>query len=157
MRVNAAGVIADGMYIAAGDSEDFAPDFDVEAAAARLDDGYSVEVRLPFIALRYPHDGGAPWRLMVARSVPRASSTLLLSAPLTKDGLSFIAELQVIEGLEAAAERARQQSLLMLRPELTLRGTRERSGGCAVREKTRPRSAPTSSGGRAPTGCSTRR
>jgi hypothetical protein len=129
VRVNAAGVIADGMYIAAGDSEDFAPDFDVEAAAARQVDGYSVEVRLPFIALRYPHEGGAPWRVMVARSVPRASSTLLLSAPLTKDGLSFIAELQVIEGLEAAAERARHQSLLMFRPELTLRGTRERSNG----------------------------
>ncbi len=129
VRVNAAGVIADGMYIAAGDSEDFAPDFDVEAAAARLDDGYSVELRLPFIALRYPHEGGAPWRLMVARSVPRASSMLLLSAPLTKDGLSFIAELQVIEGLEETAERARQQSLLMFRPELILRSTRERSDG----------------------------
>jgi Domain of unknown function (DUF5916) len=135
VRVNAAGVIADGMYVAAGDSEDFAPDFDVEAAAARQDDGYSVELRLPFIALRYPHDGGAPWRLMVARSVPRESSTLLLSAPLTKDGLSFIAELQVIEGLEAAAERARHQSLLMLRPELTLRSTRERSGGVLLREE----------------------
>jgi hypothetical protein len=129
VRVNAAGVIADGMYIAAGDSEDFAPDFDVDAATARLPDGYSVELRLPFIALRYPHNGGAPWRLMVARSVPRESSMLLLSAPLTKDGLSFIAELQVIEGLEAAAERARHQSLLMFRPELTWRGTRERSDG----------------------------
>ena len=129
VRVNAAGVIADGLYIAAGDSEDFAPDFDVEAAAARQGDGYSVELRLPFIALRYPHEGGAPWRLMVARSVPRASSMLLLSAPLTKDGLSFIAELQVIEGLEETAERARQQSLLMFRPELTLRSTRERSDG----------------------------
>jgi Domain of unknown function (DUF5916) len=137
VRVNAAGVIADGMYIAVGDSEDFAPDFDVEAAAARLDDGYSVEVRLPFIALRYPHEGGAPWRLMIARSVPRASSTLLLSAPLTKDGLSFIAELQVIEGLEAAAERARHQSLLMIRPELTLRSTRERSAGALLREETK--------------------
>jgi hypothetical protein len=35
---------------AAGDSEDFAPDFEVEAAVARLPDGYSVEVRLPFLA-----------------------------------------------------------------------------------------------------------
>jgi hypothetical protein len=137
VRVNAAGVIADGMYIAAGDSEDFAPDFDVEAAAARLDDGYSVELRLPFIALRYPHEGGAPWRLMVTRSVPRASSTLLLSAPLTKDGLSFIAELQVIQGLEAAAERARHQSLLMFRPELTVRSTRERSDGAPTPRDTK--------------------
>ncbi len=137
VRVNAAGVIADGMYIAAGDSEDFAPDFDVEAAAARHGDGYSVEVRLPFIALRYPHESGAPWRLMVARSVPRASSMLLLSAPLAKDGLSFIAELQVIEGLEAATELARRQSLLLFRPELTLRSTRERSGNVLIREESK--------------------
>ncbi len=137
VRVNAAGVIADGMYIAAGDSEDFAPDFDVEAAAARQGDGYSVEVRLPFIALRYPHESGAPWRLMVARSVPRASSMLLLSAPLAKDGLSFIAELQVIEGLEAATELARRQSLLLFRPELTLRSTRERSGNVLIREESK--------------------
>ena len=137
VRVNAAGVLADGMYIAAGDSEDFAPDFDVEAAAARQGDGYSVELRLPFIALRYPHEGGAPWRLMVARRVPREASMLLLSAPLTKDGLSFISELQVIEGIEAAADRARHQSLLMLRPELTLRSTRERAGSTGVREENR--------------------
>jgi hypothetical protein len=153
VRVNAAGVIADGLYIAAGDTEDFAPDFDVEGAAQRLDDGYSVEIRLPFIALRYPlgdarppegaaapaedrsaHDpGGAPWRLMVSRSVPRASSTLLLSAPLTKDGLSFIAEAQVVEALAPAVERAKTQSQLLLRPELTLRATRERSDAAPAR------------------------
>lgn len=133
VRVNAAGVLADGMYVAAGDSEDFAPDFDVDAAVQRLADGYSVELRLPFIALRYPHEGGAPWRLMVARSVPRASSTLLLSAPLTKDGLSFISEAQVIEGLETVSDQARAHSLLWLRPELTLRSTRERAAGQPVR------------------------
>jgi len=132
VRVNAAGVIADGVYQASTDNEDIAPDFDVEAAVARLPDGYSVELRLPFIALRYPHEGGSPWRLMVVRSVPRDSSMLFLSAPLTKDGLSFIAELQVVEGLEAVAERARHQSLLMLRPELTLRATREHVAGIRV-------------------------
>jgi hypothetical protein len=75
------------------------------------------------------HEGGAPWRLMVARSVPRASNTLLLSAPLTKDGLSFIAEAPVVQGLESVAERARHQSLLWFKPELTLRATRERADG----------------------------
>jgi hypothetical protein len=126
VRVNAAGVIADGLYITAGDSEDFAPDFDVDAATTRLADGYSVEIRLPFIALRYPHRDAQAWRLMVLRSVPRASSTLLLSAPLTKDGLSFIAELQEVAGLDAAMQRAQSQDQLLLRPELTLRSTRER-------------------------------
>lgn len=137
VRVNAAGVIADGVYIAAGDSEDFAPDFDVDAAVQRLPDGYSIEVRLPLLTLRYPHDGGAPWRLMVARSVPRVSSMLLLSAPLTKDGLSFIAEMQVIEGLEGLVERSRHQSLLTLRPEVTVRVTRDSAGGSAARRETR--------------------
>jgi hypothetical protein len=132
VRINAAGVIADGVYQASTDNEDFAPDFDVEAAVARLPDGYSVELRLPFIALRYPYEGGSPWRLMVARSVPRDSSMLFLSAPLNKDGLSFIAEMQVVEGLEAVADRARRQSLLLVRPELTLRGTRDRVAGVGV-------------------------
>ncbi len=135
VRVSAAGVIADGVYIAAGDSDDEAPDFDVEAAAQRLPDGYSVEVRLPLLSLRYPHEGGAPWRMMVSRSVPRDVGWLLLSAPLTKDGISFIAELQVIEGLDGLVDRARHQSLLTLRPEFTVRSTRERGvGGAAQRE-----------------------
>ena len=137
VRVNAAGVIADGVYIAAGDRDDVAPDVDVEAAAQRLPDGYSVELRLPLLSLRYPHEGGAPWRLMVTRSVPRATSTLLVSAPLTKDGISFIAELQVIEGLDGLLDRARHQSLLTLRPEVTVRGTRERSAGSAARRESK--------------------
>ena len=65
---------------------------------------------------------------MVARSIPRETSTLLLSAPLTKDSLSFIAELQPIDGLEDLVERVRSDALLSVRPELTLRSTRQRDG-----------------------------
>ncbi len=134
VRVNAAGVIADGMFIAATDTEDFAPDFEVEAAVQRLPDGYSVEVRLPLMTLRYPYEGGAPWRIMVTRSIPRESSMLLLSAPLTKDALSFIAELQPIAGLEDIAERVRSHALLSVRPELTLRSSRRSDGVTSERE-----------------------
>ena len=45
----------------------------------------------------------------------------MLSAPLTKDALNFIAELQPIDGLEDIAERVRSHALLSVRPELTLR------------------------------------
>ena len=134
VRVNAAGVVADGMYIAATDAEDFAPDFEVDAAVQRLPDGYSVELRLPLMTLRYPYEDGAPWRLMVARSVPREASMLLLSAPLTKDALNFIAELQPIAGLEDIAERVRSHALLSMRPELTLRSTRRSDGIATLRE-----------------------
>lgn len=146
VRVNAAGVIGDGMFIADTDTEDFSPDFDVDAAASRLADGYSVELRLPLLALRYPHAGGAPWRLMVTRSIPRESSILLLSAPLTKDALNFIAELQPVAGLDDVAERARGRSLLALRPEITARakrtdpaGTRRRNVAFGAELKWRPR------------------
>jgi hypothetical protein len=135
VRINAAGVLADGIYLAAGDVEDFAPDFSVDGAAARLPDGYSVEVRLPFIALRYPREMNAPWRLMVTRSVPRESSILLVSAPLTKDGLSFIAELEPIEGLSDLPNRLHGAALLTVTPELTLRGTREQASGAVAKEE----------------------
>lgn len=134
VRINAAGVVADGMFIAATDTEDFAPDFEVEAATQRLADGYSVELRLPLMTLRYPYEGGAPWRIMAARSIPRESSILLLSAPLTKDALNFIAELQPIAGLEDIAERVRSHGLLSVRPELTLRSTRRSDGLATLRE-----------------------
>jgi hypothetical protein len=124
VRVNAAGVVADGMYIAETDTEDFAPDFEVDAAVHRGVDGYSVEIRMPLLGLRYPYEGGAPWRMMVSRSVPREASMLLLSAPLTKDALNFIAELQPVGGLEDVTERVRERAFLTVRPELTMRSTR---------------------------------
>jgi hypothetical protein len=124
VRVNAAGVVADGMYIAATDNEDFAPDFEFDAAAQRTADGYSVEIRMPLLSLRYPYEGGAPWRLMVGRNVPRDAVRLLLTAPLKKDSLNFIAELQEIDGPGDIAERARSHALLSVRPELTLRSSR---------------------------------
>ncbi len=136
VRVNAAGVVADGMLIAETDSEEFEPDFELEAASRRLPDGYSVELRLPLLALRYPYEGGAPWRVMALRSIPRESSVLLLSAPLTKDALHFIAELQPIEGAEDITASVRSRPLLSVRPEFTVRATRESAAG-AVQKRGR--------------------
>ncbi len=135
VRINAAGVVADGMYIADTDTEDFAPDFELKAAAHRLADGYSVELRLPFLSLRYPFEGGVPWRLMVGRSIPREANSLVLSAPLTSNALNFIAELQEIDGLQDLAERVRNHSFLSVRPELTLRSTRQADAQGTRRER----------------------
>ncbi|KQY86199.1 MULTISPECIES: carbohydrate binding family 9 domain-containing protein [Roseateles] len=126
VRVSPAGALEDGQFSAEEDSEDTAPDFDVEAAAMRLPDGYSIELRWPLAALRFPHAGGAPWRVMVARNIPREDRTLNVSAPaLTKDALSFIAELQPLDGLDDLVEQVRERSFITFRPELTLRTTRD--------------------------------
>jgi hypothetical protein len=128
-RVSAAGVIADGLFSADDDAEDFAPDFDVQAAAQMLPDGYSVELRWPLAALRFPYADGAPWLVMVTRSTPRETSRLDVSAPLTKDSLSFIAELQPLAGLADLVEQVRERSFLSIRPELTARKERESEPG----------------------------
>jgi len=129
VRVSASGVVADGRYSAQDDNMDFAPDFDVQAAVQRLPDGYSVELRWPLAELRYPYAGGQPWRLMVARSIPREQNVLDVSAPLSLDALSFIAELQPIEGLDDLVENVRERSFVRLRPELTLRQQRQSEPG----------------------------
>lgn len=127
VRVGANGVVADGSIAAVDDVEDFAPDFDVKAAAHRLPDGYSIELRWPLSTLRYPFQGGADWRLMVGRSVPRDENVFIVSAPLTQDSLHNIAELQPIEGLGDLVQTVRERSFVELRPELTLRRHEERS------------------------------
>lgn len=129
VRVGANGVVADGSIAAVDDVEDFAPDFDVQAAAQRLPDGYSIELRWPLSTLRYPYQGGADWRMMVGRSVPRDENVFLVSAPLTQDSLHNIAELQPIEGLGDLVQTVRERSFVELRPELTLRRHEERSAG----------------------------
>ena len=135
-RVSPAGALEDGLFSAEEDTEDTAPDFDVEAAATLLPDGYSVELRWPLAALRFPHADGAPWRVMVARNVPREDRTLNVSAAaLTKDALSFIAELQPLDGLGDLVEQVRERSFITFRPELTLRATRDRDEAGVHRQR----------------------
>lgn len=134
VRVSAAGAIEDGLFSAEEDSEDPAPDFDVEAATAPLPDGYSMELRWPQAALRFPHAEGAPWRVMVTRNIPREDRTLNVSTPaLNKDALNFIAELQPLQGLGDLVEQVRERSFITFRPELTLRSTRESTDADGMR------------------------
>lgn len=136
VHVSAAGAIEDGLFSGEEDGGDPAPDFDVEAAATRLPDGYSVELRWPLAALRFPHVDGLPWRLMVARNIPRRERTLDVSATaLNKDGLNFIAELEPLEGMGDLVEQVRERSFIAFRPELTLRATRDSDEGGTRRHR----------------------
>lgn len=136
VRISAAGAVEDGLFSAEEDSEDSAPDFDVEAASVRLADGYSVELRWPLAALRFPHADGLPWRLMVVRNIPREERTLNVSATaLNKDGLNFIAELDPLDELGDLVEQVRERSFISFRPELTLRATRDSDESGAQRSR----------------------
>lgn len=125
VRINTLGVISDGMYRADEDLSDLGPDFPIDAAVKLLDDGYSMEVRWPLSNLRFPYEGGKTWRAMIERSVPHAGGLLLTSAPLSSDALSHIAALQEIDGMGDTVAGVRDRAFLELKPELTLRATRD--------------------------------
>jgi hypothetical protein len=128
-RVNAAGSTADGMHTAADDSEDFSPDFDFDAAVARNDAGYTAVIRVPFASLRYTSAADGNWRIMVARRVPREQFHLYTSSPIPLGSPSFIATLQPLRGIALPEKDA----FLALRPSVTLRHERERTGESATR------------------------
>jgi hypothetical protein len=133
-RVNAAGSTGDGMHSAADDSEDFAPDFDFDAATARTDSGYTAVLRIPFASLRFASgtvaDGqgeasAQPWRIMVARRVPREQVYLHSSVLIPRDAPSFIAALQPLDGVTLPDKH----QFLTLRPSLTWRRQHQQPAG----------------------------
>ena len=120
-RVNAAGGMADGVHSAATDNEDFSPDFSWDSAARITDDGYIVEMRLPYASLRFAHEGTRRWRMQVARRMPREQTWLFIGAPLTRESSSFIDELLPLEDFPGP----RGEASLQVMPTLTARRTRE--------------------------------
>lgn len=131
-RVNAAGSLADGMHTASDDSEDFAPDFDFDAATARTAQGYTAVFRIPFASLRFASDGpeagqggNQPWRIMVARRVPREQFYLHSSVLIPRDAPSFIAALQPLNGVLLPE----QHQFLTVRPSLTWRRQHDQPAG----------------------------
>jgi Domain of unknown function (DUF5916) len=122
-RVNAAGSMGDGMHTAADDNEDFAPDFDWDAATTRTPEGWTAVMRLPFASLRFA-PGPQDWRILVGRRLPREQFYLFTSAPIPRDAQSFIATMQPLLGIELP----KQHAFLTLRPSVTVRGTRVKDG-----------------------------
>jgi hypothetical protein len=116
-RVNAAGSIGDGMHTAADDDEDFSPDFDFDAAAARNAHGYTAVFRVPFASLRFASDARAGWRIMVARRLPREQAYMWTSVPVPVDAPAFISALQPLEGIELPGK----SSFLSVRPSMTIK------------------------------------
>ncbi len=116
-RVNAAGSLADGMHTAADDNEDFAPDFDWNAATQRTAQGWTAVLRLPFAALRFSEDPAATWRVMVGRRLPREQFHLATSVLIPREAASFIDAMQPLVGVRLPD----QHRFLSLRPGLTLR------------------------------------
>ncbi|HTH78032.1 MAG TPA: sugar-binding protein [Ramlibacter sp.] len=131
-RISASGSTADGMQTAADDSEDFAPDFDFDAAAKHNAQGYTVVLRVPFASLRYTREmmesSSHAWRIMVVRRVPRDQFWWITSVPLPLEVPTILANMQELRGIELP----KNSSFLTVRPSFTLRHNREQDTAGAV-------------------------
>jgi hypothetical protein len=106
--VNPLGVQQDGMHseagfnagtLSGGGTDDKTPDFQFDSKGRLTEDGYVVEVRIPFKTLRYPA-GNAPktWGLQIRRIVQRTQYKDTWTDA-RKAGESFLAQSGAIDGL----------------------------------------------------------
>ena len=126
-RVNAAGSTADGLHTAADDSEDFAPDFDWDAAVSSRAGGWTAVLRIPFASLRFSERSAAErqdWRIMVGRRLPREQFHLFTSVLIPREASSFIATMQPLQGVQLPDDHG----FLSMRPGLTLRRSDDGAG-----------------------------
>jgi hypothetical protein len=111
--VNPLGVQSDGTLVEAGQTQsgggfgglssgrqapDLSPDFVFESKGRLTDDGYQVEVRIPFQSLRYQQAPVQSWGLHVVRKT-QSSGYEDSWAPARRAAASFLAQAGVLEGI----------------------------------------------------------
>jgi hypothetical protein len=128
VRVNARGVIGDGVYSADTQNEDLAPDFEVDGAAVLLPDGYSAEIRIPFSALRFGRDAVANWQFIALRCWPRGQTARMTNVDASPDDPSLLTRMEALDGY-TGPEGSHE---LLLRPTVSLHQTRSRTDGAAA-------------------------
>lgn len=100
MLANPYGVQFDGTYDDSTGIEDASPDFFWDAAARIHDHGWSLELRIPFSSLSYPHEDPKTWRIMLFRNYPRDFRYQFFTARLPRGRNCLICRSNVLSGLE---------------------------------------------------------
>jgi hypothetical protein len=140
--VNPRGVQQDGVRTegstspgqAFGGETDVNPDFTWESKGRVDDQGYVVEVRIPFMSLRYPGGGGVQrWGVNVQR-VTQRTGYVDTWTDVRRASASFLAQEGVLEGLHDM----RRGVLLEAQPFVTATANGTRTGGTFEREGVDP-------------------
>lgn len=96
---NPFGVQADGI-LTEGQGEDFSVDIVMESKGVMTDDGFTVEVAIPFKSLRYVAGKDKLWGLHAFRRTPRLDNEQNSWMPISRDESSFLNQEGHITGLE---------------------------------------------------------
>jgi hypothetical protein len=97
--VNGYGVQADGIVDASGEQDD-SWDALFDARATRVDDGWIVEMRVPFKSLRYPAKPAGEahrWGFQIKRTIEGKDEEIVW-APVSRDVQGFLTQMGVLHG-----------------------------------------------------------
>jgi uncharacterized protein DUF5916/cellulose/xylan binding protein with CBM9 domain len=118
---NPFGIQADGIWTD-GQGEDFNPDIVMESKGVITNDGWTVEVAIPFKSLRYVAGKDKLWGAHFWRRIKRANNELSMWMPMNRDISSWLAQEGHLSGLEGIST----ERTLELIPSLTLSETGKR-------------------------------
>jgi hypothetical protein len=118
---NPLGIQADGVWTD-GQGEDFNPDIVMESKGMVTEDGWTVEVAIPFKSLRYVAGKDKLWGAHFWRRIKRYNNELDMWMPINRDISSWLAQAGRLTGLEGIST----ERTLELIPSLTLSETGKR-------------------------------
>jgi hypothetical protein len=101
---NPLGVQADGIWTE-GQGEDFSLDLVMESKGIVTEDGYTIEVAIPFKSLRYVAGKDKLWGVHFWRRTKRLNNSLDMWIPMDRDKNSWLAQAGHITGLEGLINR----------------------------------------------------
>jgi hypothetical protein len=130
---NPLGVQQDGIYTE-GRDPDYSFDLVMRSKGVVADDGYTIEVAVPFTSLRYEAGGGARWGIHVQRQIKHMNDEEDSWMPLARGRAGFLAQAGHVVGLEGlVAERTFE-----LIPSLTVSESGKRLPATPARFVNRP-------------------
>ena len=118
---NPLGIQQDG-FLTEGGNDDFSVDIVMESKGTLTDDGYTVEVAIPFKSLRYDAGKGKLWGVHVLRQIKHVNGEQDSWMPISKDQSGLLSQEGHITGLEGIS----RERTLELIPSLTLSETGKR-------------------------------
>lgn len=126
---NPFGIQQDG-FLTEGGNDDFSVDIVMESKGTLTDDGYTVEVAIPFKSLRYEAGQGKLWGFHALRFVKHANGETDSWMPISKDNSALLGQAGHITGLEGIST----ERTLELIPSVTLSETGKRKRPITVAE-----------------------
>ncbi|KAF0249951.1 MAG: hypothetical protein FD167_661 [bacterium] len=96
---NPVGVQADAI-LTEGAGEDFSVDVVMESKGGLVDNGYLVEVSIPFKSLRYHAGKDKPWGIQLLRGIQRFNEEQDSWTPISRDRSDFLAQSGKVVGFE---------------------------------------------------------